>query len=106
MPIALYGFLMFPDVPTTTKAFYLSEEVSRAMHSKLLVLTRPFVQERSLSCERLESEKDKDIEHGHLSWRIFRRILGRWRWYGCSLLVRLRHPICAQTQLTNGPAFT
>ena len=27
MPIALYGFLMFPDVPTTTKAFYLSEEV-------------------------------------------------------------------------------
>ena len=27
LPIALYGFLMFPDVPTTTKAFYLSEEV-------------------------------------------------------------------------------
>jgi MFS transporter, ACS family, pantothenate transporter len=27
MPIALYGFLVFPDVPATTKAFYLSEEV-------------------------------------------------------------------------------
>ena len=27
IPIALYGFAMFPDVPTTTKAFYLSEEV-------------------------------------------------------------------------------
>ena len=27
IPIALYGFIMFPDVPTTTKAFYLSEEV-------------------------------------------------------------------------------
>lgn len=27
LPIALYGFLVFPDVPATTKAFYLSEEV-------------------------------------------------------------------------------
>ncbi|KAH9894422.1 MFS general substrate transporter [Cubamyces lactineus] len=69
MPIALYGFLMFPDVPTTTKAFYLSEE------------------ERLLSCERLESEKDnKDVGHGYLTWGLIRRILGRWRWYACSLL--------------------
>ena len=37
MPIALYGFLMFPDVPTTTKAFYLSEEVGNL--SLLNVLT-------------------------------------------------------------------
>ncbi len=28
LPIALYGFLVFPDLPTTTRAFYLSEEVS------------------------------------------------------------------------------
>ncbi|THH16550.1 hypothetical protein EW146_g4092 [Bondarzewia mesenterica] len=27
LPIAFYGFLIFPDVPATTKAFYLSEEV-------------------------------------------------------------------------------
>ena len=27
MPIALYGFLVFPDVPATTKAFYLSKDV-------------------------------------------------------------------------------
>lgn len=27
LPIALYGFLVFPNVPATTKAFYLSEEV-------------------------------------------------------------------------------
>lgn len=27
LPIALYGFLVFPDVPAITKAFYLSEEV-------------------------------------------------------------------------------
>ena len=28
LPIALYGFLIFPDVPANTKAFYLTEEVS------------------------------------------------------------------------------
>ena len=27
LPIAFYGFLVFPDVPSRTKAFYLSEEV-------------------------------------------------------------------------------
>ncbi|RPD80705.1 MFS general substrate transporter [Lentinus tigrinus ALCF2SS1-7] len=68
MPIALYGFLMFPDVPTTTKAFYLSDE------------------ERLISCERLETDKNKDITHGHLSWSLIKRVVGNWRWYGCSLL--------------------
>ncbi|KAG6837968.1 hypothetical protein H0H93_008362 [Arthromyces matolae] len=28
LPIALYGFLIFPDLPATTKAFYLTAEVS------------------------------------------------------------------------------
>lgn len=27
LPIALYGFFIFPDVPATTRAFYLSAEV-------------------------------------------------------------------------------
>ena len=27
LPIALYGFLIFPDVPATTNVFYLSDEV-------------------------------------------------------------------------------
>lgn len=30
IPIALYGFLVFPDVPATTKAFYMSEEVGHS----------------------------------------------------------------------------
>ncbi|KAM5534921.1 hypothetical protein V8D89_011476 [Ganoderma adspersum] len=68
IPIALYGFAMFPDVPTTTKAFYLTDE------------------ERLLSCERLESDKDRDIGHGYLTWSLVKRVLGSWRWYGCSLL--------------------
>lgn len=64
LPIALYGFLVFPDVPSTTKAFYLSEE------------------ERALSQDRLDS----DVVHHSLSWGLAKRVLSRWRWYGCSLL--------------------
>ncbi|TDL29252.1 MFS general substrate transporter [Rickenella mellea] len=64
LPIALYGFIVFPDVPATTKAFYITK------------------QERTLASERLES----DTERHNLSWRLVRRVLGRWRWYACSLL--------------------
>ena len=45
------------------------------------------LQERLLSCERLESDKDRDIGHGYLTWSLVKRVLGSWRWYGCSLLV-------------------
>ncbi|EIN10585.1 MFS pantothenate transporter [Punctularia strigosozonata HHB-11173 SS5] len=65
LPIALYGFLVFPDTPTTTTAFYLTQE------------------ERALAIDRLRGV-DKD-QH-HLSWSLLRRVLGRWRWYACSLL--------------------
>jgi len=39
LPIAFYGFLLFPDVPATTKAFYLSEEVCQDPSFPLNVLT-------------------------------------------------------------------
>uniref|UniRef100_A0A8H8CL24 MFS general substrate transporter n=1 Tax=Psilocybe cubensis TaxID=181762 RepID=A0A8H8CL24_PSICU len=69
LPIALYGFLVFPDLPRTTKAFYLSEE------------------ERVLAYERLEQVgKLEQAQSRPLSWNILRRVLGRWRWYACSLL--------------------
>jgi len=66
LPIAFYGFLVFPDVPSTTKAFYLTEE------------------ERSLSKSRLENVTD--TRRHNISWGTFKRVLGRWRWYACSLL--------------------
>ncbi|KAG5725367.1 Pantothenate transporter liz1 [Termitomyces sp. T112] len=66
MPIALYGFLIFPDLPTTTKAFYLT------------------TQERDLAYTRLEN--DRQGKRQPLSWSLARRVLTRWRWYGCSLL--------------------
>ncbi|KAK7695529.1 hypothetical protein QCA50_000165 [Cerrena zonata] len=66
LPIALYGFLIFPDVPATTKAFYLSEE------------------ERLLSSDRLD--KGRDLTHEPPTWNLLKRVVSRWRWYACSLL--------------------
>ncbi|KAJ7591205.1 major facilitator superfamily domain-containing protein [Mycena floridula] len=66
LPIALYGFLIFPDVPKSTTAFYLSDE------------------ERLLAKTRLEGEVQ--IAQDRISWATAKRILGRWRIYGCSLL--------------------
>lgn len=54
-PVALYGFLCFPDTPETTKAFYLSKE------------------ERELAVRRMPKRRETK-----LSWDIFRRVLGRW----------------------------
>lgn len=66
LPIALYGFLIFPDLPATTTAFYLTEE------------------ERLLSYKRLEP--DIQVARQPLSSALVQRVLSRWRWYGCSLL--------------------
>ncbi|KAI0736136.1 MFS general substrate transporter [Fomitopsis betulina] len=71
IPIAVYGFFVFPNTPTTTTAFYLSE------------------QERQLAVTRLYTSDAAPKEHrriGRPTWALAKRILGRWRWYGCSLL--------------------
>ncbi|KAK0206635.1 major facilitator superfamily domain-containing protein [Desarmillaria ectypa] len=66
LPIALYGFLVFPDVPLTTKAFYLNED------------------EKKLASDRLQGQIQ--VAREPVSWATVKRILGKWRWYGCSLL--------------------
>ncbi|KAF5393750.1 hypothetical protein D9757_000155 [Collybiopsis confluens] len=66
LPIAFYGFWVFPDVPATTKVFYLTEE------------------ERRMATERLQGHVK--VERLPLSWSLVKRVLSRWRWYACSLL--------------------
>ncbi|KIJ55140.1 hypothetical protein M422DRAFT_219732 [Sphaerobolus stellatus SS14] len=63
-PIALYGYLIFPDVPATTTAFYLTEE------------------ERLLAHERIDTNEKRT----KITWGAIKRILTQWRWYACSLL--------------------
>ncbi|KAJ3992821.1 major facilitator superfamily domain-containing protein [Lentinula boryana] len=66
LPIAFYGFWLFPDVPATTKVSYLSEE------------------DRQLAITRLQGYVE--VKHSPLSWKLAKRVLTRWRWYACSLL--------------------
>ncbi|KDQ64712.1 hypothetical protein JAAARDRAFT_118003 [Jaapia argillacea MUCL 33604] len=63
LPIALYGFIVFPDVPATTNAFYLTEEASPTY-----------------------ALEPTNTGHHRLSLDLAKRVLGRWRWYACSLL--------------------
>ncbi|KAJ8515973.1 hypothetical protein ONZ45_g6660 [Pleurotus djamor] len=74
LPIALYGYAIFPDVPAITSAFYLNEE------------------ERHLAVKRLRGSGSDQLEKPRsspFSWAVASRVLTRWRWYGCSLLFAL-----------------
>ncbi|KAI5779254.1 major facilitator superfamily domain-containing protein [Geopyxis carbonaria] len=58
LPVALYGFIFFPDTPATTKAFYLS------------------AREKALAVSRLPPRPATK-----LSRTIFVRVLGRWHFW-------------------------
>lgn len=63
VPIALYGFLFFPDTPHTSKSFYFTNEE--------LELARA---------------RKPPVANTTLDWTIIKRVVGRWRWYLFSLL--------------------
>ena len=67
IPIACWGFLMFPNTPQTTKAFYLSED------------------ERALAADRVAH-----VRHVKMTWTTLRssvkRVVLNWRWYLFSAL--------------------
>ncbi|KDN53324.1 MFS general substrate transporter [Tilletiaria anomala UBC 951] len=63
VPIALYGYLTFPDTPRTTTSFFLTEE------------------ERKLAVSRLPERPMTK-----LSWDLLSRTLKRWHWYAFSML--------------------
>ncbi|KAJ7109491.1 MFS general substrate transporter [Mycena epipterygia] len=62
-PIALYGFLFFPDTPETTSARYFSPE------------------ERELAISRLPPKPKTKLD-----LTLIRRVLGRWRIYAMCLI--------------------
>ncbi|KAI1337877.1 MFS general substrate transporter [Xylariaceae sp. FL0016] len=65
LPIALYGFLFFPDTPSTTKAFYLTDA------------------QRALAVARVPPLED---DRSPLSWSFFRRSLTSWLFWGFVVL--------------------
>ncbi|KAM0704936.1 hypothetical protein Q7P35_007723 [Cladosporium inversicolor] len=64
-PIAAYGFLCFPDTPTSTKASYFSPE------------------ERKLAVSRLP---EVTLTRGHLGTSLIRRVVMSWQWWAFVLL--------------------
>lgn len=64
LPIALYGFLLFPDTPATTSAFYFTED-----EKKLAVSRVPEVHDRS-----------------PLTWSFAKKVLTSWYWWGFVVL--------------------
>ncbi|AOW06780.1 major facilitator superfamily domain-containing protein [Yarrowia lipolytica] len=62
-PVALYGFIFFPDTPATTQAFYFDEK------------------ERQMSVMRLPPRPDTKLD-----WTVVKRVLGRWHFYMFGLL--------------------
>ncbi|ETN42740.1 uncharacterized protein HMPREF1541_01898 [Cyphellophora europaea CBS 101466] len=61
LPVAVYGWLFFPDTPASTKAKYLNTE------------------ERVLASERLP---EVSKERGVLGWSLIKRVLLSWQWWG------------------------
>ncbi|KAK4622663.1 Pantothenate transporter FEN2 [Fulvia fulva] len=59
-PVAIYGFLCFPDTPTSTKAKYLTSE------------------EKMLAVERLP---EVSKQRGVLGWSLIRRVVFSWQWW-------------------------
>ena len=61
MPVAIYGFLFFPDTPSSTAARYLTPE------------------ERTLAVERLP---EVTKVRGELGWSLIKRVVLSWQWWG------------------------
>lgn len=64
MPIAIYGFLLFPDTPRKTQAPYLNAD------------------ERALAISRIPEEKEKS----KLNFRFLIRVMTSWQWWGFVVL--------------------
>lgn len=64
LPVALYGFLLFPDTPARTRAFYLTPA------------------ERALAVARVPPVRDGGWGGSPLTWRFAREVLTSWYWWG------------------------
>ena len=64
VPVAIYGFLLFPDTPQTTKVPYLSEA------------------ERELARSRVP----RHIQRAPFNWAFVKRVFGSWYFYGFVML--------------------
>lgn len=63
IPIAIYGYVLFPGTPERGTGHFLSAE------------------ERQLARQRLPPRPQTKLD-----WSVFKRVLGRWRWWMMCLI--------------------
>lgn len=63
IPIAIYGFIFFPDTPDTCTAFYFSQDEIELAKSRI-----------------------GKTENTKFDWSIIKRVVGKWHWWLFSLL--------------------
>lgn len=63
VPVAFLCLFVLPDYPSTTKAWYLTEE------------------DRQMALRRSANAGKKEVG-GHLNWALLKRMLGTWKWWG------------------------
>ncbi|KAL4955889.1 major facilitator superfamily domain-containing protein [Aspergillus filifer] len=65
IPIAIYGYIVFPDTPTTTKARYLTAE------------------EKALAIARIPESGSVRVP---LNWAFLKKVFTTWYWYAFTML--------------------
>lgn len=101
LPVAVYGFLLFPDTPGTTKAWYLSEKERELAVSRLVVADEDEDEdeEREASKNRAVEEgageknknknknkKKKKNKQSPFRWAFVKSVLKSWEWWGFVVL--------------------
>lgn len=78
LPVALYGFLLFPDTPSTTAACYLGPSERALAVSRL----HPKEQRTAPDSEAEEPTATSPL----LTWAFARSVLTSWEWWGFVVL--------------------
>ncbi|KAK4161376.1 major facilitator superfamily domain-containing protein [Cladorrhinum sp. PSN259] len=93
LPVALYGFWLFPDTPKTTEAFYLTPE-ERELAVTRLQQQQPQRQHHTTTEEAEKDEVgavDGEVEGQQkkvspFTWGFVKMVLSSWEWWGFVVL--------------------
>lgn len=84
LPVAIYGFILFPDTPATTTACYLSQS-ERDLAVSRLNLHKPTTRKSTASPDS-ESDPTKHAHPSPLTWTFAKSVLASWEWWGFVVL--------------------
>ena len=73
LPVALYGFLFFPDTPAATTAPYLTPTERQLAVSRL---------KHPRHADSSSEEREEDAAKSPLTWAFAKSVLVAWEWWG------------------------